>query len=241
MRERYEGNARAAKKELNIAQEALRHKSIPLEELCRQLFKEHAVNTGTENAIVFFQKIQKELGNASLTQFVKSNAPAPALVPSGPSKSEFQQLRDELQNMKKKQEEDEKMRQNFHNEFHNYKNSQSDRFRSLSSRHSKIEALQKELKIEVEQTKHTAVKTEEGLKTAMTLLKEVKVDVEKLQEAANAKGSTDVVMGDAGNDIGTVSEQVKRLFGSLKTIQDELITVRIQFGRISMPCQVKVC
>lgn len=241
MRERYEGNARAAKKELNIAQEALRHKSIPLEELCQKLFKEHAVNTGMENAIAFFQKIQKELGNASLTQFVKSNAPAPALVPSGPSKSEFQQLRDDLQKMKKKQEEDEKMRQSFYEEFHNHKNSQADRFRSLSSRQSKIETLQKELKTEVEQTKQTAVKTEEGLKTAMTLLTEVKGDVVKLKEAANAKGSTDVVMGDAGNDIGTLSEQVKKLFGSLETIQTTLLTVRIQFGRISMPCQVKVC
>ncbi|KAI5841894.1 hypothetical protein DFP73DRAFT_115837 [Morchella snyderi] len=236
MRERYEGNARAAKKELNIAQEALRHKSMPLEELCRQLFKEHAVNTGTENAIAFFQKIQKELGNSSLTQFVKSNAPAPAVVPSGPSKSEFQQLRDELQNMKKKQEEDEKMRQNFHNEFHNYKNSQSDRFRSLSSRQSKIEVLQKKLETEVEQTKHTAVMTEEGLKTAMTLLTEVKGDVEKLQEAASAKGSTDVVMGDAGDDIGTVSEQVKKLFETLETIQKTLVTTQQKLAQTASKC-----
>lgn len=226
MKERYEGNVKAAKKQLSIAHEALRNKSGPLEDLCKLLFKEHAINTGIENAIGFLQKIKSELGNGSLAQFVKANVPVPVPPPLGPSKNEFEQLRDELLSMKKKQEEEEKMRQNLTNEFHNYKNNQTDKTRTCMTRLSKIE---QELK---EQTKGT----EERLEVAMSLLTEVKGNVEKLQNAATAKSSADVVMSDAGNDIETTPEKVKSVAETLETIQKNLLVTQQEMAQTALKC-----
>lgn len=155
-----------------------------------------------ESAIEFCDKIKKELGNSpSLTQFVKSSIPTP--VPA-PSKDEFLQLYNEVQEMKRKHEEEEKTRRGFANEFLNYKNEQANRLRHQDAKLNRFETVQNDLKADFERVKDENHKTAEEVKKAVTLLLATKSIVDKLEEANNRKGG-DVVMGDPINE-GALSD-----------------------------------
>lgn len=221
MKDRYEGNASKARKDFALAQESLREKSAPLDQFCRELTKERVSQRDAESAIEFCNQIKKELNSASLTQFIKSNT-TPQI--QGPSKDEFQQLRNELRDMKRKQEDEETKRQNFVNEFHNYKNEQANRLRLHDKKLERLESFQKDLKSDIDRVKDEHRKTAEELKSAKNLLMTINGSIDKLEKDAGKRGG-DILMADAGNDVGALSGRMDEAFKSLENLQKDVMVV----------------
>lgn len=217
LKDRYEGNLKAAKKEHLSATETLGKKSTSLERFCGKLIEERLSQRDAESAVEFCDKIRKELGNSpSLTQFVKSSIPTPA---PAPSKDEFQQLRNEVREMKKKQEEEEKTRQNLANEFLNYKNEQANRLRNQDNKLNRLENAQTEFKTNFERIKDELRKTSEELKKAIAQLIATKDSVDKLEDTSNQKGGGDVVMVDSVSE-GVLSDVCKNLENIQKNVEE---------------------
>lgn len=232
LKERYEGTARIAKKELQSATEILSKKSSALDQLCSGLIEDRLSKRESESAIEFCDKIKRELGNSStLAQFVRANippppaplsiplppppplAPAPAQVPA-PTKDEFIQLRGELRDMKRRQQDEEKARQTFAKEFQTYKNEHAVRLQTQDAKLTGFQLVQSGLKADIERVKDENRKTADELKKMQSLVTATRTSVGKLEAA---KDDGDVVMADAVSE-SALNEVRKTLEELQKTV-----------------------
>lgn len=216
LKERYEGAARTAKKELQSATELLSKKSTALDQICSELIGERLSKRESESAIEFCDKMKKELGSSSsLTQFVRANAPAPLVQAPAPSRDEFLQLRDELREMKRKQQDEEKARQTFAKELQCYKNENTSRLQTQDAKLTGFQVVQSGLRADIERVKDENRKTADELRKIMTLLTATRASVGKLEEVNNQKN--DVVMTDSANE-NAINEVHKTLEELQKTV-----------------------
>lgn len=216
LKERYEGAARTAKKELQSATEFLGKKSAVLDQLCSGLIEQRLSKRDSDSAIEFCDKIKKELeGSPSLTQFVRANIPPPLAHVPTPSRDEFLQLRDELREMKRKQQDEEKARQTFANELQCYKNENTSKLQTQDAKLAGCQAVQSGLRSDIERIKDENRKTANELGKMISLLTATRASVGKLEEINSQRN--DVVMADAANE-GAINEVRKTLEELQKTV-----------------------
>lgn len=241
MRERYEGNLNRAKKDHALAEENLKEKSEPLDRICTELARENLSMREVESVASFARQLKRDIGEASsLSQFVKSISQAQQ-TQSSIKPADFERLSKDLKDLRKRQDEDARIHQEFAAEFRDFKSEQKIKFQRqerklelceieigrCNQRIERCEKLQQTLQSDIERTR-------EDLMNALQIANSARDTAKEVQESSRqlVKDGIDTVMAEATSAAGpadTETSSLEEVFKSLDSLQRQSHTVNTNF------------